>query len=212
MTATQFIVVRHGETAWNQEGRIQGHLDSPLNAEGIAQSKTLAKRLRTESFAALISSDLGRARRTARYIAMRTGHTVIADARLRERRYGIFEGLTHSEARSAYPDAYARYDDESATRPIPGGESAEECFLRNLDGLQDFAARYPDQRIVVVAHGGVLDGLYRHVMGLPHVGSRAFTIVNASLNRFTYENAAWRLDSWNDVGHLGQSQSRAGLS
>ncbi|MGA2793410.1 MAG: histidine phosphatase family protein [Roseiarcus sp.] len=207
VTATQFILVRHGETAWNREGRIQGHLDSPLNADGIAQARTLAERLRMESFAALISSDLGRARRTAQYISMRTGHTVIVDTRLRERQYGIFEGLTRSEAKSVYPDVYARYEDESVTYAIPGGESAEECFLRNLECLQELADRYPDRRIVVVTHGGVLDGLYRHVMGLPHVGSRAFAIVNASLNRFTYENDVWRLDRWGDVGHLGQSES-----
>lgn len=207
MTATQFILVRHGETAWNREGRIQGHLDSPLNLEGIAQAKTLAERLRVESFDVLISSDLGRARSTAQYIAMRTGHSVVVDARLRERHYGIFQGLTRAAARSVYPDVYARYHDESVNYAIPGGESTEECFLRNLECLQELGAQYPDKRIVVVTHGGVLDGLYRHVMRLPHVGSRAFTIVNASLNWFTYEDGGWRLDRWGDVSHLGQSES-----
>jgi probable phosphoglycerate mutase len=207
VTTTQFILVRHGETVWNRAGRIQGHLDSPLNSEGEAQAKTLAERLRLESFDALISSDLGRAYSTAQYIALRAGHVVVPDARLRERRYGIFEGLTHSEAKSIYPDVYARYEDESITYAIPDGESAEECFSRNLEGLQELATRYPDKRIVVVTHAGVLDGLYRHVMRLPHVGSRVFTIVNAGLNWFTYQDGEWRLDRWADVEHLGQSES-----
>ena len=207
MTATQFILVRHGETIWNREGRIQGHLDSPLNPEGIAQAKTLAERLRVESFDALISSDLGRALHTAQYIATRTGHAVSVDARLRERHYGVFQGMTRSEAKSLYPDVYALYHDESVTYPIPGGESTQVCFMRNLECLQELATRYPANRIVVVTHGGVLDGLHRHVMRLPYVGSRAFTIVNASLNWFTYEDGKWRLDRWGEVAHLGLSES-----
>lgn len=121
MTATQFILVRHGETTWNREGRIQGHLDSPLNPEGIAQAKTLAERLRVESIDVLISSDLGRARKTAQYIAIRTGNTVHVDARLRERHYGIFQGMTRSEAKSVYPDVYAQFQDETVACAIPGG-------------------------------------------------------------------------------------------
>ena len=207
VTPTQFILVRHGETTWNRVGKIQGHLDSPLSSEGIAQAKTLAERLQLESFDVLISSDLGRAHNTAQCIAMRTGHGISVDPRLRERHYGIFQGMTRSEAKSVYPDVYARYHNESVTYAIPGGESTSECFLRNLECLQELAARYPGKRIVVVTHGGVLDGLYRHVMRLPHVGSRAFTIVNASLNWFTYEEGVWRLNRWGDVAHLGPSES-----
>lgn len=207
MTATQFIIVRHGETTWNRLGQIQGHLDSPLSSDGIAQANTLADRLHVELFDVLISSDLGRAHNTAKLIATRTGHTVSVDARLRERHYGIFQGMTRDEAKSVYPDVYARYHDESVTYAIPGGESTEECFHRNLDCFQEIVTRYPGKRVVVVTHGGVLDGLYRHVMRLPHVGSRAFTIVNASLNWFTYEDGEWRLDRWGDVAHLGLSES-----
>ena len=208
MNPTQFILVRHGETTWNRQGQIQGHLDSPLSSAGIAQAKALAERLRMESFDVLISSDLGRAHNTTQYIAMRTGHAVSVDARLRERHYGIFQGMTRSEAKSVYPDVYERYHAESVTYAIPGGESIEECFLRNLKCLQELAARYPDKRIVVVTHGGVLDGLYRHVMRLPHVGARAFTIFNASLNWFTCEDGEWLLDRWGDVAHLeGSNES-----
>jgi probable phosphoglycerate mutase len=207
MTATQFILIRHGETSWNRMGQIQGHMDSPLSPEGLAQAELLAERLEHESFDFLISSDLGRAHDTARCIAMRTGHSISLDARLRERHYGIFQGKTRDEAKSVYPEVYARYHDESVTYAIPGGESTQECFQRNLKCFQELVAQHPGKRIVVVTHGGVLDGLYRHVMQLPHVGSRAFTIVNASLNWFTCEDGKWRLDQWGDVVHLGLSES-----
>lgn len=207
MTATVFILVRHGETTWNREGRIQGHLDSPLSPEGIAQARALAERLGDEPFDALVSSDLGRARITARYVAARTGYAVSADARLRERHYGMFQGMTRAEAQRIHPEVYARYHDESADYAIPGGESTAQCFARNLECLQELGARHAGARVVVVAHGGVLDGLYRHVMGLPHVGPRAFTIVNASLNWFSCENGEWRLERWGDVAHLDIDES-----
>jgi probable phosphoglycerate mutase len=207
LTAMRFILVRHGETAWNREGRIQGHLDSPLNAQGLAQATALAERLCMESFEVLISSDLGRARSTAELIAQRTGHSVVLDPRLRERHYGIFQGLTHDEAKSIHPEVYARYEQESASDAIPGGESAEACFGRNLDCLREIAASHRRRQTVVVTHGGVLEGLYRHVMRLSYERSRVFTLVNASLNWFTYEYGEWRLDRWGDTGHLDQSAS-----
>jgi 2,3-bisphosphoglycerate-dependent phosphoglycerate mutase len=211
VSAAQFILVRHGETEWNREGRIQGHLDSALNPQGIAQAGLLAARLAAESFEVLISSDLGRALRTAELIAVRTGHGMIVDARLRERHYGVFQGMTHHEAESAYPDAYAKYRDEDIAHAIAGGESTQACFARNLACLEELAARFSGQRVVVVAHGGVLEGLYRHVMHLPHIGARAFTIVNASLNWFTHRNGQWHLDRWGDVEHLGPGRPLADM-
>jgi probable phosphoglycerate mutase len=204
---TQFILVRHGETDWNRLGRIQGHLDSPLNPQGVAQAESVAARLSHEPFDRLVCSDLGRARSTAEIIARRTGHTAEADARLRERHYGIFQGLTRAEARSTYSDAYAEYEAEDVDHAIPGGESVRACFRRNLACLQELAARHAGSRIVVVAHGGVLDGLHRHALGLPHVGARVFTIVNASLNWFSYENGSWILERWGDVAHLGRDDA-----
>ena len=206
-TRTQFILVRHGETEWNRLGRIQGHLDSPLNPRGVAQAESVAARLEHEPFDRLVCSDLGRARGTAEIIAGRTGHEIEADDRLRERHYGIFQGRTRAEAAAAFPDAYAEYESEDVDHAIPGGESIQQCFRRNLACLQDLAARHAGERIVVVAHGGVLDGLHRHVLGLPHVGARAFTIVNASLNWFSYEGEAWELERWGDAVHLGLGEA-----
>ena len=94
---TEFIVVRHGETAWNAQGRIQGHLDSPLNEEGLAQALLVGDRLAREPFAHLYSSDLGRALQTAQPIADHSGRPARIDARLRERNLGVFQGLTGAE-------------------------------------------------------------------------------------------------------------------
>lgn len=203
MDATQFVVVRHVETVWNREGRIQGHLDSPLTAQGITQAMALAKRLSESRFDLLVSSDLGRARVTAEYIAAKTGLAIVLDARLRERHYGIFQGMTRPEAQSTYPEIYRRYSQEDVAFAIPGGESSQVCFERSIGYLRQIAATRAGQRILIVTHGGVVDGLHRHTMGLPHVGSRAFTVVNGSLNHFLYENGEWRMESAADVAHLG---------
>lgn len=200
---TRFILVRHGETDWNREGRIQGQLDSPLSAQGTAQAGSVAARLQREAFDALVCSDLGRARRTAEIIALRTGHEVVADARLRERHYGIFQGLTRDEARAAHPQAYAAYEAGGIDEALPAGESMRQCFERNLACLEALAARHSGARVVVVGHGGVLDGLHRHVLGLAHAGEGAFAIVNASLNWFSHEGGVWGLERWGDVEHLG---------
>lgn len=202
MNATQFVIVRHVETVWNREGRIQGHLDSPITAEGIAQAQALARRLRGTEYDLLVSSDLGRARSTAAYISAEIGMEVVLDARLRERHYGILQGMTRVEARATHPEVYRRYSETDVAFAIPGGESTQACFERSVGCLEELAAYRPKQRILVVTHGGVIDGLYRHTMRLPHVGSRVFSMVNGSLNQFLYECGEWRLESWADVAHL----------
>jgi 2,3-bisphosphoglycerate-dependent phosphoglycerate mutase len=209
---TEFVLVRHAETVWNREGRIQGQLDSPLSARGIEQARLLARRLQKESFDVLVSSDLARARRTAETIAAGTGHAVVlVDARLRERDYGIFQGLTLAEAEAEHPAAYAAYRNETLAEAIPGGESTEACFARNFECLLELAALHAGRRVVIVAHGGVLDGLHRHVTRSPHAGERAFGVVQGRLNWFTCEDGAWRLDRWEDGAHLGASALRVKL-
>lgn len=193
MSATQFTVVRHAETVWNREGRIQGHLDSPLTAEGVAQAQGLARRLSESEYDLLVSSDLGRAQATAAYIAFEIGMEAVLDARLRERHYGILQGMTCAEAQAAHPEVYRRYSEEDLAFAIPGGESTQACFDRSVGCLEELAARRPGQRILVVAHGGVIDGLYRHSMSLPHDSSRVFSIVNGSLNQFLYACGVWHV-------------------
>ncbi|MBI2313056.1 MAG: histidine phosphatase family protein [Betaproteobacteria bacterium] len=203
MSVTEFIIIRHGETVWNREGRIQGHLDSPLNGIGLAQAAAIGSRLAGEAFDALYSSDLGRARQTAERIAQCTGHPIRSDARLRERHLGVLQSLTRPEAERLHPEAYSRYRHDGSDYALPGGESARQCFERNLACLEEIAARHPGARAVVVTHGGVLDGVYRRATGLPFEGPRMFSILNASLNVFRYRAGEWSLTLWGDISHLG---------
>lgn len=200
--ATELLVVRHGETIWNEAGRQQGHLDSPLNAMGLRQAEAIAERLAGEQITTLYSSDLGRARATAEIIAGRTGHRVQTDARFRERHLGIFQGLTMAEVVKKYPEAYARFRSDDPDYAIPQGESVRERYQQHVAAAADIAARHAGERVVIVGHGGVLSSLFRHTLSIPLAASRAFKLFNASFNTFFVEEGAWMLGTWGDISHL----------
>jgi probable phosphoglycerate mutase len=202
MTTTTFIVIRHGETAWNAQGRIQGHLDSPLNEEGLAQALLLGERLAHERFDALYCSDLGRALQTAQPIADRTGHAVLRNARLRERHLGIFQGLTSAECEQAHPEHYRRFHGRDPEHQVPGGESIRQVYERVSSEFATLVAQHPGATLVVVTHGGILDALYRFVRGVPLHRPRDFPIYNASVNKVRCSEGAWSVESWGDISHL----------
>lgn len=199
---TQIILIRHGETEWNRERRMQGHTDTPLTDAGLAQAEALGRRLAGSRFAALYSSDLSRAWHTAVVIAGRTGHEVIADPRLRERAFGIFEGLTAEEMEARHPEEFERFQSRDPDYVIPGGESAREFHSRCLACLADIAQRHSDGSVVVITHGLVLDAAYRAARALAFDAPRGVPLLNGSLNVFSYAGGAWRVESWGDVGHL----------
>src|SRR6266481_4699573 len=122
MEASRLCLVRHGETAWNAEGRVQGQLDVPLSATGLAQARALAGVLGKEDFAAIYSSDLGRARQTAQPTADILKEQIVLDERLRERHYGVFQGMTYAEAKEHIPEGYERF---KAKDPAYGFENGE---------------------------------------------------------------------------------------
>jgi probable phosphoglycerate mutase len=167
MDRTQLIIVRHGQTQWNLKLIRQGHLDSPLTEKGIAQAKALGERLVQETFAALYSSDLGRAVQTAQMIAAATGHEIVTDPRLRERHLGIFQGLNGDELREKYPEEYRLHRTAGPGYVIPGGESVQQQVARNLDYLVGIAEKHRGETIIVVTHGGVLSGFFRHALSIP---------------------------------------------
>jgi len=202
MERTQVIIVRHGETEWNLKLIRQGHLDSPLTYRGAAQAKALADRLALERFSTLYSSDLGRALQTAQMIADVTGHEIITDPRLRERHLGIFQGLSGDEIRARFPDEYHSHRTLGPTYVIPQGESVEQQVARNIAYLNELAEKHFGETIVVVTHGGVLSGLFRHTFSIPYNAPRRFEFTNAGLNTFVYEQGNWFLQTWGDVSHL----------
>jgi probable phosphoglycerate mutase len=198
----RFIVVRHGETQWNVESRIQGHTDSPLTATGMAQADAIAARLCDESFDALVSSDLGRAMQTALIIARRCNRKVTADPRLRERSFGEGEGMTYGEVDYHWPDAFSRVRETDPDFVIPGGESRRQFHERIRDAFVALAREHDGKRIAVVCHGGVLAALFRLIHDIPVAKPHAIPIANASYNAIAFEADAWSIEAWGDVAHL----------
>jgi len=196
------ILVRHGETLWNLEQRYQGQLDSPLTETGVAQSRALAARLAREHFAALYTSDLGRAVHTAEIIAKQTGHSIDLDARLRERHLGIFQGLSKKELQQKFAQEYALFKTAGREYVVPGGESAEQACGRMLACLNDLAAHHAGDSMAVVAHGGVLTVVLRDALKIPHDAPRRFARANASWNVFMWNDQKWFLETWGDLSHL----------
>ncbi len=202
----RLCLVRHGETAWNTERRLQGHLDVPLNETGLAQAAATARRLQVlgHGFAALYCSDLTRARQTAAAIARQQSLPAIHDERLRERHYGLFQGLTYDEAEHRHPELYRRFKAREPDFGFPGhGESLIGFASRVHAALEDIAGRHAGQAVLVVTHGGVLDIAHRLASSAPLEAARNFPIPNAALNWIERTGERWRLLAWADEGHLG---------
>ena len=199
---TRLCIVRHGETAWNAEHRVQGQLDVPLNAIGQAQALAASKVLGTEKFSAIYSSDLSRARQTAEPTANRLAMKVFLDEDLRERHYGIFERLTYAEVKKMFPRDYERFEARDPDYAFRTGESLRDFSVRSIGVISRIADRHPGESVLVFTHGGVLDKLYRFVTGLPLSVERNFGIPNAGLNRIEVTVSRWQIRAWADVAHL----------
>ncbi len=199
---TRVIVVRHGQTEWNVEARIQGQGDSKLTAEGRAQARAIAARLAAQPFDVLVSSDLGRAAETARAIAERCGKPIVLDARLRERHFGVGEGMTYEEVDSAYPGAFARIRNVDPDFVIPGGESRRQLHERVVSAMDSIARTHDGKTIVVVTHGGVLATFFRHVHAIPLDVAHPIAITNASYNVLIHDGSRWSVETWSDNAHL----------
>jgi len=199
---TRMCIVRHGETAWNAEHRVQGQLDVPLNAIGQAQALAASKVLSREKFDVIYSSDLSRARQTARPTANLLSLEILLEKDLRERHYGIFERLTYAEVKTRYPEDYARFEAREPDYAFQTGESLRDFSARSIAVISKIADAHEGKSILVFTHGGVLDKLYRFVTGLPLSAHREFGIPNAGLNRIERTASGWQIRSWADVAHL----------
>jgi len=209
------LAIRHGETVSNAARRYQGHSDSPLTETGRKQVSSLGSRMGKIEFDALISSDLGRAQETASIIAGHTGHSVQTDSRLRERNYGILEGLTVPEINAENPEVLARLDANDPDYIIPEGESHRQHYQRNIAAIEELVSRKSGGRIAMVVHGGVLDSLFRYVALLPLSQPRCFITTNASLTIIShgvfYDTMRWVIETWCDTAHLEGIGQRFGL-
>lgn len=210
---TTILLIRHGETAWNAERRLQGHLDIALNAEGERQAAALGAALAGEHIDLVISSDLARARQTAEAVQRARGSSdagpVQRDSQLRERCYGGFEGLLYSEIAARFPLEFAAWQARNVDAVLPPGKNQGETFRsfyeRATKAILGHAARHPGQTLALVAHGGVLECAYRAALGLTLETPRDFKVHNASINRFVVEQGALKLVSWGEIAHLRQT-------
>jgi len=203
LTTTRICVVRHGETAWNAEGRIQGELDVPLSAVGHAQARAVANALAGEDFAAIYSSDLGRARHTAEATAHLRRQPINLVAALRERHYGVFQGLTYEEAQRRHPEEFAGHRRRDPDLALGDGESLRQLEVRITTCFARLAARHAGGQILAFTHGGVLDVLHRRATGAPLTSPRDFEIPNAALNWIELaDDGRWSILVWADRDHL----------
>jgi probable phosphoglycerate mutase len=207
-TPATLLLIRHGETAWNAEHRIQGSLDIPLSATGIWQAGRLAQRLAAERIDAIYASDLARAWLTAEPIAARLGLELRADTRLRERRFGIFEGHTLDEIAARWPAELAAWRERDPAWAMPDGESGAAFIERVNAALHDIAREWAGATVAVVAHGGVLDVAYRTARALAWDAPREHVMVNAAINRIAAAAPPLRMQivDWGDVAHLSEAR------
>jgi probable phosphoglycerate mutase len=202
MQATRIIAVRHGETAWNVATRIQGQLDIGLNARGRWQAAQVAQALRGEPLQAAYASDLARAWDTAQAIAEASAVGLTAHRGLRERGFGEFEGLTHADIEARWPEHALRWRQRDPHWAPPNGESLAELRDRIRGTVDELALAHVGQQIVLVAHGGVLDVLYRLATGQAAEAPRNWQLGNATINRLLWTPEGLSLVGWSDASHL----------
>lgn len=208
--ATRFCIVRHGETEWNAEKRVQGQTDVPLNLTGRQQAVAAARGLAGERFAALYSSDLRRAHDTAAEIARELGLTLLLEPGVRERHYGRFQGLTQRENAERHPEDHARYLTRDPDFAFGDGESLRDFSARIEAAFSGLAQRHVGKSVAVVAHGGVLDIVYRRATGRNLESPRDFVIPNAAYNWIEIDTAGgWRVLTWAERSHLENTKELA---
>jgi probable phosphoglycerate mutase len=200
--ATRLIAVRHGETAWNVEARLQGQIDIPLNERGREQARRTARSLADDRPDVVVSSDLARARATAEAIAAFHEVPLSLDPALRERSFGSFEGMTHTEVEQLWPEQSRRWRSRDPDFAPGGGETLRVFFARCVEATLRIAHEHAGKTIVLVAHGGVLDCLYRAASRVDLDAPRVWQLDNAAINRMLHTDSGLTLVGWNDVGHL----------
>ena len=202
MQATRIIAIRHGETAWNVDTRIQGHLDIPLNDTGLWQARQLARALAGEPPSAIYASDLQRAHTTARAIAEATGAPLLPEPALRERSFGELEGRTFAEIEAELPEQARRWRQRDPHFAPEGGETLVQLRERIAATTHRLAAQHTGGLVVLVAHGGVLDVLYRLATGQELQAPRTWQLANAAINRLLWTPEGLTLVGWADTQHL----------
>jgi probable phosphoglycerate mutase len=209
MTATRIIAVRHGETDWNTEARIQGHTDIALNAKGVWQAQRVARALADEQIDCIYSSDLQRAYQTAQAIASQTSdlapRRLLTHTGLRERGFGQFEGTRFEQIAAGWPEAAQRWKQRDPTFAPPQGETLHNFHQRIKRTLHQLAHQHLGEHILIVAHGGVMDVMYRMATGQEISSPRNWELGNAAINRLLWSPQSLTVVGWSDTRHLDEA-------
>jgi probable phosphoglycerate mutase len=200
--ATRLIAVRHGETAWNVDTRIQGQIDIGLNATGLWQAQRASQALADEGIGVIYASDLSRAWQTAEEIARPHGLAVQPEPRLRERAFGHLEGMSFAEIEATLPEDAKRWRERDPEFEPEGGESLLTFRDRITQVASELAARHPGELVTLVAHGGVMDVLYRAATRQELQAPRTWQLGNAAINRMLWTPEGFSLVGWSDTAHL----------
>ena len=198
----KLYLVRHGETAWNQFYRYQGHTDVPLSETGFKQAQLVACRLITKPLTAVYASDLSRARQTAEIIADGHGLTVTADPALREVNYGLWEGLTLAEINAQYPGLRDKWLADPENMAVPGGESLGSVRDRAVAFIEKIRRQHPDGTVVIVTHGGLIAMLLLTYLNENVNFLRKFFARNTNVSRIDFAETEVRVVYWGDASHL----------
>ncbi len=200
--AARLIVIRHGETEWNVKGIWQGQLNSPLTAQGEQQAVAVAERLKDFSLSAVYTSDLGRCIQSATPTAGAFGMELRKDVRLRERGFGVLEGLSKEESQKAYPGVWEGLSQKDVDFAPEGGESLRQKQARFDEVYLEIAKTNAGKTVAVFTHGGGVDAILRTSLGIGLTAERPYTLWNCALNILQFDGSHWVLDTLGDVAHL----------
>ena len=201
MKETEIILIRHGETEWNSQQRMQGHSNSDLSSVGQAQIQALGQWMKNAPFDHIYSSDSLRAKQTAEAITQFSGHELKIDLRLREKNLGVFEGLTSEEARDRHPEVFRLFKTSGSKYVIDEGESTQQLQDRALEIVEEIRIKHPEERVLLVTHGGFIRVVMKHSLGLSLESPTRFLIRNTGVFRLVWEDK-WIVSQMGGVSHL----------
>ena len=201
MKETEIILIRHGETEWNSQQRMQGHSNSDLSSVGQAQIQALGQWTKNVPFDHIYSSDSLRAKQTAEAITQFSGHELKIDLRLREKNLGVFEGLTSEEARERHPEVFRLFKTAGSKYVIDEGESTQQLQDRALEIVEEIRFKHPEERVLLVTHGGFIRVVMKHSLGLSLETPTRFLIRNTGVFRLVWEDK-WIVSQMGGVSHL----------
>ncbi|AHL70829.1 MULTISPECIES: histidine phosphatase family protein [Bacillus] len=190
---TAICLVRHGETDWNAAKRIQGRTDIPLNDTGKWQAEQTGLYLKDAHWDVVISSPLSRAKETAHLILQHVHAPLVIMDDFIERDYGDAEGMSFEERQKLFPN-----------KQYPNMEPLSALQDRMLEGIEKVRATYPDQRVLIVAHGAAIHALLTSLAD-EHMGIKDTRLENACLNYVEWTDGEWKVNDYNVVSHLTQS-------